>query len=953
MKVFLSSTAQDLVQYRQVADDTILRLSHRSIVMERFGPLAGEPAIECERKARDSDVVICIVAHRYGFVPESGKGSITRREVEAGWKAGKHVLVWLVDDGHPWSEKKEQDLLTDPAVLADQARITEVISNIAELTRFKAWLRHTFVCDTFTTPDDLGRRIAVALSSHAHQFSNSRTELRRQGEIRIVHALQPAPYFFGRDPLVTDLSTWVADLASPDRVWSLVAAGGTGKTAIVERVVREIRPSEANVLVWSFYERPDANAFLSECYDLFFGQEATVGDGSLERLERGLRGGQPHLLVLDGLERVQADVGQGRLRGELLDQTLKQLLRTLAAGLGRARALVTSRFPLVDLHDWHNRGYKDTRLDDLTPEAAEAVLRGWNVIGDTPALRTIAAQVGNHALSVAVLGSYLQSFAGGRAEESTTLRLDDVTGEDPKAAKLARVLAFYADRLPSEERALIARLSVFSRGVTLELLHTLVEAGGEVAGPLAHAKPRLLKLLKSLEVRGLVFEYRADSNSVWTAHPFLREKFKDLLGVASASVFDVVARSLSAGLEGPSTVLPSDFPTLDRYEQLVEATRLAGREQEAFDLYWLRMGGYAHLGCRLAEYLRTYQMLAAFSSTGRPEDLAPKADLRRRAMLANTLALVALRLGRTAEAWRIRQVADEWCRSMGSPALTSIWLQNSSEVAFARGRLAESFKLADLAVLEATAANDDWQRVDAEILRGLAAHCRGHLAAARANSLHVTLPHERWLLPWSGVHHARHQLDLGQLRAAQEICARGLAIRDWPANVTRFHLLLARINLAEGGDPNHYLQQVRDTTSQTGHMQQIIETHLLSARHLLALGDHQSALADAQIGLQQARSCEYLLLRIELLIVLARIWLAWPAPSKAVQAAREALDLASDPDCDYAWGQADAAQVWGEGYYATNEGGLAKGAFARALQVRTRIDHPAAIETRRWLGRVE
>jgi hypothetical protein len=42
MKVFLSSTAQDLLAYRQVADDTILRLSQQAVVMERFGPLPGE-----------------------------------------------------------------------------------------------------------------------------------------------------------------------------------------------------------------------------------------------------------------------------------------------------------------------------------------------------------------------------------------------------------------------------------------------------------------------------------------------------------------------------------------------------------------------------------------------------------------------------------------------------------------------------------------------------------------------------------------------------------------------------------------------------------------------------------------------------------------------------------------------------------------------------------------------
>jgi hypothetical protein len=84
MKVFLSSTAQDLGAHRQVADDTILRFSsQQSVAMERFGPLPGTPVDECERLASESDLVVCIVAHRYGFVPEKGRGSITRREVEA------------------------------------------------------------------------------------------------------------------------------------------------------------------------------------------------------------------------------------------------------------------------------------------------------------------------------------------------------------------------------------------------------------------------------------------------------------------------------------------------------------------------------------------------------------------------------------------------------------------------------------------------------------------------------------------------------------------------------------------------------------------------------------------------------------------------------------------------------------------------------------------------------
>lgn len=83
MKVFLSSTALDLVAYRKVADDTILRLSQQTVAMERFGPLPGKPVQEWERLGRESDVVVCVVAHRYGSMPGKGKGSISWREVEA------------------------------------------------------------------------------------------------------------------------------------------------------------------------------------------------------------------------------------------------------------------------------------------------------------------------------------------------------------------------------------------------------------------------------------------------------------------------------------------------------------------------------------------------------------------------------------------------------------------------------------------------------------------------------------------------------------------------------------------------------------------------------------------------------------------------------------------------------------------------------------------------------
>ena len=584
-------------------------------------------------------------------------------------------------------------------------------------------------------PDELGRKIAVALSKYSSkQAPHAAPPAPKQGEIRIVHALQPAPHFHGRDLLVKELTDWVADLASPDRVWSLVAAGGTGKTAVAERVVRDMRPGEASVLVWSFYEKPDADAFLRECNQLFLGEDEGPAGGRLERLERGLRDGRPHLIVLDGLERVQEDAGSGRVRGELSDQTLKLLLRALAAGLGRARALVTSRFPLVDLQDWTNRGYRDTRLDDLTPEAALAVLRGWGVVGDDAALGAAAHQVGYHALSVAVIGSYLHSFASGRIEEVASFDLDAVTGEDPKAAKLARVLAFYAERLPPEERELLARLSVFPRGVTLELLGTLIDAGGEVAGLLVKAKPRLVKLLNNLKARGLVFEYRGDTSVTWTAHPFLRERFRGLLGCPAEKVFDVVAQGARRGAGGAAGAQAqrSDLARSLRAADRGDAARGAGAGGVRFVL--VRDGG-----------LPTPRLAARRLPARLPDPGGFQRDRTAGGPRADDGTAVSGRSSRAlspssrspSDAWRRRGRSGRWMTPGRSRSASARRCRPGSRTR-ARwrshaGAWPSPARSPSAALIEAEAAEDRMEKKHSLAFRANAAHALGDIPAAQAD----------------------------------------------------------------------------------------------------------------------------------------------------------------------------------------------------------------------------
>src|SRR4029077_16243294 len=160
--------------------------------------------------------------------------------------------------------------------------------------------------------------------------------------------------------------------------------------------------------------------------------------------------------------------------------------------------------------------------------------------------------------------SYLGNFAGGDPRRAPEFSLDDARGSDPKARRLGRILDEYAKALVPAERDLLTRLSLFPRGVKVELLCWIVQSGGEVAGSLVGlAESQLVRHLERLKVLGLVFRYEIQGQTVYSAHPFLREFFRNLLGTKPESIHESVRASLAPRLETRPKTLPSTPEILD------------------------------------------------------------------------------------------------------------------------------------------------------------------------------------------------------------------------------------------------------------------------------------------------------------------------------------------------------------------------------------------------------
>ena len=82
-RVFISSTFIDNADRRSIVEDAVLRAGMQPVGMERFTANHRATVGWCEEQARECDVYVGIVAHRYGWIPDGKEVSITELEYDA------------------------------------------------------------------------------------------------------------------------------------------------------------------------------------------------------------------------------------------------------------------------------------------------------------------------------------------------------------------------------------------------------------------------------------------------------------------------------------------------------------------------------------------------------------------------------------------------------------------------------------------------------------------------------------------------------------------------------------------------------------------------------------------------------------------------------------------------------------------------------------------------------
>lgn len=150
LKVFLSSTFKDLIAERKAVEAAVTRMSATYVGMEHFGSFSAEPLDRCLERVRASDVLVLVLADRYGYVPDGSDVSMTESEYHEARRIKLPIL--------PYFRQKDERF----------ARIMRFSPEGKEspdprLASFRAVIQESHGVSWFCGPDDLAWKVAADL----------------------------------------------------------------------------------------------------------------------------------------------------------------------------------------------------------------------------------------------------------------------------------------------------------------------------------------------------------------------------------------------------------------------------------------------------------------------------------------------------------------------------------------------------------------------------------------------------------------------------------------------------------------------------------------------------------------------------------------------------------------------------------------------------------------------
>ncbi|HEY0174635.1 MAG TPA: DUF4062 domain-containing protein [Pyrinomonadaceae bacterium] len=609
----VSSTALDLPEHRKEVMDACLRMGMHPAMMEHLTAGDTTAAEKSVAMVDDASVYLGVFAYRYGHVPEAdnpGRISITEMEYDRAVERGIPRLIFLMDRSHTLTAADMEEETGDPV---------EAARRKVKLAELKKRAGKERVVASFKSPADLRALVIQSLVEYRepdltkfHYIS----DIPEPPEAFIAHpyTLLQTHRLVGRQQELNLLTDWVA---RPDsevykaRILNVVAVGGMGKSALTWKWFNNIAPQEMSPLAgrmwWSFYESDAtfenfvtrALAYvtgrsLSEVQQIPAPERETQLLAALDR--------EPHLLVLDGLERIliayarmdaahlsdddydsltanfvanayglpasaaQSFTGEHRLR-KTADPRAGSFLRKLS-NVRASRILISTRLYPADLQMVTGESLGSCAASFLPGLSDDDALELWRAFGVTGARDTLLPlfnRVGNHPLLVQALAGEVARYRPAPGDFDAWRRANpDFNPFDlPLVQVKSHVLAFALHGLEDKAQQVLRTVAAFRMPARYDTLAALLIGEGKPCDD----ERELDGVLTELEDRGLVgWDKRANR---YDLHPLVR-------GVVWSGLGDDARRGVYTSIHAHFEAVPmiDDWLKVNSLDDLTPAIEL-------------------------------------------------------------------------------------------------------------------------------------------------------------------------------------------------------------------------------------------------------------------------------------------------------------------------------------------------------------------------------------------
>lgn len=394
--------------------------------------------------------------------------------------------------------------------------------------------------------------------------------------------------------------------SSSTRIVTIIAWGGTGKTALITEwlatLTKDKLQYEGTILAWSFYSQGSKERAISgEPFIIWLAQQLGLTHNAsgpvrlAEDIAHIMRKSRI-LLILDGLEPLQYSVGPRT--GQLKDLAVRTLLRRLAEApfqQDSSLVVITSRLGLTDLARWKNSSVQILNLKQLSLRAGADLLVDRGVKGTRAGLLLLVKEVDGHALALTLVAGVLMRCHGGKLSAQPSKKMlfySTKETDDGIYGHARRVLRSIESEWLSDHpvhSSIMYIVGLFDRPAESSLIATLRTSpslGGIEPAQLASDHEYADALFELREI-GLILPAGREEYGTLDAHPLVREWFAEQYKLSNLNGWKNANAVIFLALS--RTNITSEHPTLEQMAPLFQSIPHgcnAGLYKETLDLVY-------------------------------------------------------------------------------------------------------------------------------------------------------------------------------------------------------------------------------------------------------------------------------------------------------------------------------------------------------------------------------